>query len=537
MVYALSDPSTVSRESVGDLDFLIGKEDHQAFDRLLRIITEHYGGQCTYSVPTTQLSCAERLSDVTISVANIQPLGAPIQFQLILTDAWFISEVLESFDLDYVQCGLYGGRVWTTPACDRALRDHRVHEYHTAALRWHRLVKAARKGFPVKVCFDEFRVGRLSLTEISLERLLQVKKAAVNIPGAPYATTDAEFEQRMLEIEPKIRQAALGALVTTPPQHCLQTKITTTQHAPVFEPESAKDQHGGDQIFRLRKEAQQLSEQGKDREVYELYTNVIWSREKSVTGGLRRAVLDQYEIIDLRQQPPKENHKGVHVSKPVQFCLGVPKSKDNPPLTKRYVAIRVQIACKEPQVLARIIGDFVVHIGCVPGVYDQIEPEQVYTLLIGAHAFPSSLGAKYALKAYAILTDPGLEPFAFASTFPMEYLMGSDGLMRAHHSLPPGEILAQPFLKKRRKVLCERFLHSRSQAYKYAWHLMKTEQYTKQKALAGAAQQFVADVIKYQPVDVHPLTFVDLRMALPQLTTEQALDDFMFRYEDDFEEQ
>jgi len=64
-------------------------------------------------------------------------------------------EVLNGFDLDYVQCGFYKGKVYQTEACKKALLKREIFTAKNEYIKGKRILKAIKKGFKVFPVFSD----------------------------------------------------------------------------------------------------------------------------------------------------------------------------------------------------------------------------------------------------------------------------------------------------------------------------------------------------------------------------------------------
>ena len=139
--YALNE--FVPQESVGDIDIFVNSVENA--DKVRDIILEH-------------------CDNITLKTPRGRPESNVISFvtdkfiiQIILTEIVNIHEVIDTFDLDYIQCGLFFNKLYITDRCKEAHKLRKVQYYNEAKFNNnHRLVKAAKKGFTVII--DELPV-------------------------------------------------------------------------------------------------------------------------------------------------------------------------------------------------------------------------------------------------------------------------------------------------------------------------------------------------------------------------------------------
>lgn len=147
VVYALN--HFVPPHSVGDVDFFINSVDD--FKEIVHLLLSY--GCCKVFVPLVYMQVhffylmQYEYSKETAVVSFSFPKET-VQIQLIFQEHSTVWDVLETFDLDYVQCGILNGNVFMTEACSQSHSQRKV-------LRWdgincpkiYRFEKALLKGF------------------------------------------------------------------------------------------------------------------------------------------------------------------------------------------------------------------------------------------------------------------------------------------------------------------------------------------------------------------------------------------------------
>lgn len=137
--YALCD--FVPAESVGDVDIFINSDEK--LEQVLKLIEQYYP-DATYWIPTNRNACsnpyAYENAALTVKIGDNHPL------QLIRYDYLNIVDLITYFDMDYIQCAYYDGKITTTSICDQAHKNKKI-RYISPKLRFGRLLKAVKKGF------------------------------------------------------------------------------------------------------------------------------------------------------------------------------------------------------------------------------------------------------------------------------------------------------------------------------------------------------------------------------------------------------
>lgn len=138
VVYGLCD--FVPIKSVGDIDVYVLNENKDMFFKMVDTIRNIYSQyKITYA---KRGSCVveARINDET----NVE--SRPIVFQIILTGYTCEQKLIEEFDIDYVQCGIYRQRLLITECAKQAHKTRRITMY-SKDIRASRVVKASDKGF------------------------------------------------------------------------------------------------------------------------------------------------------------------------------------------------------------------------------------------------------------------------------------------------------------------------------------------------------------------------------------------------------
>ena len=132
VVYACND--FVPKSSVGDIDVFITREN---FLIAIKEIHELF--------PEAMYQPHEESCRST-SILNIEIFEDEPNIQLIVIKKYHPMEIIQSFDLDYVQCGLHLNKIYQTKACEKSF-ESRIVQYSMGACKIHRLDKAKNKGF------------------------------------------------------------------------------------------------------------------------------------------------------------------------------------------------------------------------------------------------------------------------------------------------------------------------------------------------------------------------------------------------------
>ena len=143
IVYALCD--FVPLETVGDIDVFVATVE--IGKQVLSYLCEQYP---IFHIETPDSQTTSRMDEsddkITSPVVSFVVEGA-LPIQIIVRPFGCPMDVLESFDLDYVQCGISGGTLYQTSRCEIAHTTRKIRYFRDPYFRGGRLEKAIRKGF------------------------------------------------------------------------------------------------------------------------------------------------------------------------------------------------------------------------------------------------------------------------------------------------------------------------------------------------------------------------------------------------------
>lgn len=137
--------SWVDLEEVGDID--VFAPTVEIFLNIQKSIIMAFPNKSVRVIPMG----LARTSDY--SIVNIEVEGISTVLQLIYKPFKYVTQLLETFDLDYVQCGLYQGIIYKTARCSASHRDRRIYSFRgtNKVFRKKLLQKATRKGFSASI--------------------------------------------------------------------------------------------------------------------------------------------------------------------------------------------------------------------------------------------------------------------------------------------------------------------------------------------------------------------------------------------------
>jgi hypothetical protein len=170
VVYALNDFVPVS--TVGDIDVFVPSVE--IFEELQTVISNYF------SATFTPMGF---LNQSTYSIVNVKIEDISTEIQLIYKPYKDPNEILDTFDLDYVQCGLFNGTIIETPRCQRSHRDRCINEFLgvNRIFRKRRINKALKKGFKCPLIeYDQFESENTELTKLDSNSKLQLVPLVTN---------------------------------------------------------------------------------------------------------------------------------------------------------------------------------------------------------------------------------------------------------------------------------------------------------------------------------------------------------------------
>lgn len=178
VVYALNE--FVPRETVSDIDVFINNKE--TFLEVFNYIHQEYSvKQCFYINgyfgPTTK-----DVHDNIIGIVEIHLDDGNIPIQLILQGYSSPMEVIQSFDLDYVQCAYHQDELFITKYCRKSHHRRRVLRGMKFPPVYNCLLKAHHKGFktPLLGIVDKNADKRPLLTMLTLDILGFIIKSPKN---------------------------------------------------------------------------------------------------------------------------------------------------------------------------------------------------------------------------------------------------------------------------------------------------------------------------------------------------------------------
>lgn len=129
-----------SIDVVDDIDIFILDCDKETFMQIYQSIVSAF----------LEVTVFTRESVVTIFPFNYDGSYTPKipSFQLIYSNNVCPEEVIHNFDLDYVQCAFWDNKLIQTSYSENAIKNRAIY-YRVEDLRYHRIVKALRKGYMI----------------------------------------------------------------------------------------------------------------------------------------------------------------------------------------------------------------------------------------------------------------------------------------------------------------------------------------------------------------------------------------------------
>lgn len=234
VVYALTDYVPVT--SVGDIDVFVPSES--VFNYCLKLLNK----KC--AVEDYLVYNKDEISVATVVLRDY------VNVQLIMAQADTMEQVLHSFDLDYVQCGIHCGKLYQTEACKQALAARTVSLIYDTRCNLKRLQKAVKKGFSVPLvlkCMKDCNDKLPATQSMQWEAILTAKKQFTNfyLPDRQplmhcYSSLKADKVEQVEPAQPHpgLKKAASLVLLladgTRVHRSCISSKVTI-EHIAWFE--------------------------------------------------------------------------------------------------------------------------------------------------------------------------------------------------------------------------------------------------------------------------------------------------------------
>jgi len=143
IVYLLN--NYVPKTTVGDIDVFIN-DKNELIDSI-KMLQSICPNECKFNYFENYRTSGENEMIYGISVVTAIIENEDVSFQFILQDYKDVLQVLESFDIDYVQCGLHENEIYTTDICKISHINRCINQFSELPLCMNRLLKAHNKGF------------------------------------------------------------------------------------------------------------------------------------------------------------------------------------------------------------------------------------------------------------------------------------------------------------------------------------------------------------------------------------------------------
>ncbi len=171
----------IDKSKINDVDLFVfqNKDQHKQIEEIITLISKYIPiEEISVGIGSYFKELGEKLIDedlTEISVINVKLKGESTLFQIIITDCKTPLEVLNSFDMDYVQTGYYQNKFYITKFCIKSHANSQIYKI-SPKVKSSRLLKAATKGF--KTILFESDVTDVTTKLITYEKILfeQLKK-------------------------------------------------------------------------------------------------------------------------------------------------------------------------------------------------------------------------------------------------------------------------------------------------------------------------------------------------------------------------
>ncbi len=148
IVFALNE--FVPLESVGDIDIFVNTKEN--YDNCIKLL---------YSLFDIKFKIIAFGDEKNYAVVNML-INNKYNIQIIYNDFITPVDVIDVFDIDYVQCALHKGELYITDRCLRSHRHRQIFEVSDIRFRNNRLQKAVYKGFKSPIVCGYFEKSMYS---------------------------------------------------------------------------------------------------------------------------------------------------------------------------------------------------------------------------------------------------------------------------------------------------------------------------------------------------------------------------------------
>ena len=219
-MYALQ-PS-VPKDTVGDIDVWVCSEGD--FNKVLALV----------DVP--QATC-KVFEDYLPNLSVVSVIIQECTVQIIMTQEKSILQLIKSFDMSYVQCGIYDGKVYQTKLCKQALASHTVsHILDSRSNRVHRYKKAVSKGFSVPLTMNranEWNHSGLTMVSMEMDLVVLSKKEYIDVYFSPESDTLCPYSFDVIDVEWKRlyhqRGVTMGNFILGSKEHSFQRRYVSSR--------------------------------------------------------------------------------------------------------------------------------------------------------------------------------------------------------------------------------------------------------------------------------------------------------------------
>nr|QBK89582.1 MAG: tRNA nucleotidyltransferase/poly(A) polymerase [Pithovirus LCPAC001] len=161
--------NNIDKSVINDVDLFMFKNpnNHEQIEKIINLISKYF---VIEKISIGIGSYTENETSDEISVINIKLEEELVLFQLIITDCETPLQILNNFDMDYVQCGYYQNKLHITKCCVKSHTDSRIYKI-TPNVKASRLLKAATKGFKTVYFESDQNTKKITYKKIQIEQL------------------------------------------------------------------------------------------------------------------------------------------------------------------------------------------------------------------------------------------------------------------------------------------------------------------------------------------------------------------------------
>ena len=173
----MAEKNKIDKSKIGDVDLFVFKSEdyHKQVKKVINMISKYFEIE---KISVGIGSYTQEQTNSGISVLNIKLKEELTLFQIIITNDETPLQILNSFDMDYVQCGYYQNKLHITECCIKSHTNSRIYKI-SPSVKFNRLLKAATKGFKTILFESDANSKRITYKKIQIEQLIELNLSPI----------------------------------------------------------------------------------------------------------------------------------------------------------------------------------------------------------------------------------------------------------------------------------------------------------------------------------------------------------------------